>query len=635
MKRISVLQASTIDQIAAGEVVASPASVVKELVENSLDALATVIEVEIAEGGLSLVVVTDNGLGIHEEDCVMALLRHATSKIQNIDDLFDLYTMGFRGEALASTASVSKFTLHSAREGSVGVKVYAEGGDIREQKKMPRQRGTTIEVRDLFYNVPARRKFQKKNSTLALEIYRTLSILSLAHPHVTFLLRSEKGLVLELPSVGLQHMNLQEEQKVRMRQVLGENFLLDSFSLNKKMALGTVQGVLGGTSMTRRNRQGQYLFVNQRAVVCQCIEDAVHLGFGTMLGTRDHPSFVLYIQVPPSIVDVNVHPQKQEVRFKNERDWHEELVQSVSEVLYAPMQQQKMALQSVTLLEQHQAPSAERTQPMSTKGEGCGVVEEPLEQDKTIRNNPSMSPSLVAVEEACAEKQPSFQEGEQEEEEDSSWKESWLAKVSQSVKEGPPAPIQRELLASDSVALMGLFGQYLFLQKEVEGVLIVDMQAARFRVIFDALQTACEGEGQKQILLFPLLFVFGASEVLCLLENKHSLERVGFSLRWADDNTVEVSAIPPFLQESQLENVLKEILASLLFLEGDTVIRKEKDAKVAFIAAQHACKKGVSSAEEGLLLYKRLLEEGHSALDPKGNKIVRRLQHEEIQKLFC
>lgn len=628
MKRISVLQANTIDQIAAGEVVASPSSVVKELVENSLDAQATVIEVEIAEGGLSLVSVADNGGGIYAEDCIKALLRHATSKIQAIDDLYDLYTMGFRGEALASVASVSKLTLHSAQEGFVGVKIYSEGGAVLTHKKEARQKGTTVTVQDLFYNVPARRKFQRKSSALAVEIYRTFAVLSLASPHVTFLLRSEKGVLLELPSVCATH---QKGQLARIQQVLGEGFLQGGVSVEKKVGPGTITGILGGASLARRNRLGQYLFVNQRPVTCQFIEDAVRQGFGTMLGSRDHPSFVLYVQVPPSSVDVNVHPQKQEVRFKDERGWHGEFVQSISEVLYSSMEQ-------VAEL------------PERVAGEAAGFVEDAGEDKNRSSTQNMATPAVclnqqicgegVAIEKApphCAEKaliKNPFEavtvttEGKQV---------KWLENINLQEQELPPlvTPVQKELSSSDPLVLMGLFGQYLFLQKALEGIFIVDMRAARFRIMFDALQKEHEGGVQKQILFFPLEFSWGNSDVLCLLENKKSLEQVGFSLRQSCANTISVGAIPPFLQENQIGEVLEEILASLLCLEGNAAIKKEKDTKVAFIAAQHACRGGVSSAEEGMLLYKRLLEEKHSLLDPKGNKIIRRLQHEEIQKLFC
>ncbi len=294
MSIIRTLSEHTINQIAAGEVIENPASVVKELGENAIDAKAKNIQIEITGGGFAKIVVSDDGVGMSKDDAILSIERYATSKIRTADDLFSLKTMGFRGEALASIAAISKMTITTST-GDIGVCVEIEGGRILSVKPAPRRRGTTIEVRSLFYNVPARKKFQKGESQSAGEILKVINLLALAYPHINFN---------DSPS------SLEE----RIRKILGEEFFSSMVKVDFEMA----RGYIGAPSFSRPNRTGQYIFINQRAVVCPPISFAVKDGYGTYIDEMRHPAFVLHFSLPEDLIDANVHPQKKEVRLAEE-----------------------------------------------------------------------------------------------------------------------------------------------------------------------------------------------------------------------------------------------------------------------------------------------------------------------------
>ncbi|MES2344554.1 MAG: DNA mismatch repair endonuclease MutL [Chlamydiota bacterium] len=313
--KIKVLSDQIINQIAAGEVIENPASVVKELIENALDAGATQIAVEIKGGGLQLIRVIDNGCGMSKDDALLSLERHATSKIVAAEDLFALKTMGFRGEALASIASISKLTLLTAD--GVGTRVEVDGGKIFSVEPCARTQGTTVEVRSLFFNVPARKKFQKSAAVCATEITRSMTILSLAHPGVSFDLIQQDRPALSAPRASL----LLE----RIAHILGEEFCGGLLAVDIKEEGFELKGFIGAPHHARHKKTGQYLFINKRAVTSPLIAFAVRDAYATRLSEDKHPVFVLHLAIDPHLVDVNVHPQKREVRFCEE-EWVKSLV---------------------------------------------------------------------------------------------------------------------------------------------------------------------------------------------------------------------------------------------------------------------------------------------------------------------
>lgn len=293
-QKISKLPDRVINQIAAGEVVENPASIVKELIENSLDAGAQRIGIEIVNGGQQLIRIEDDGCGMSPEDALLCLERHATSKIQAVEDLDQLATMGFRGEALAAIASVSHFELTTSD--GIGTQITAEGGRVIAVKPAARNRGTTIEIRSVFYNVPARKKFQKSASANAAQITRIVEIIALAHPEVAFSLNRKT-----FASAGW---------KERIEEILGEH--------EHEVKRANIFGFVASPAKAMASRTGQYVFINRRPIFSPLIAKAVKQGFGTRIPEHHYPRFVLFLEIPPDTVDVNVHPQKREVRFRDE-----------------------------------------------------------------------------------------------------------------------------------------------------------------------------------------------------------------------------------------------------------------------------------------------------------------------------
>jgi DNA mismatch repair protein MutL len=307
---LRILDDATINQIAAGESIENSASVIKELVENAIDAGASEIHVETAAGGRSLIRVSDNGCGMLPDDLLLAVERHATSKLVTISDLENLHTLGFRGEALASIAAVSQCFLHSATQESEGASLQISGGKIGPLTPLPRQKGTTVEVRSLFFNVPARKKFQKSVSGDTAEIHRLLIKIALGGPSLGLFWIHDGQLLLRCPSVADHHQ--------RIYVLLGETWREDSVPVAACERQLKLTGRISLPKLHRPNRLGQYLFINQRSVISPWLAERVLESYGTRLSLHRHPLFVLDLSLPPAWVDVNVHPQKREVRLQQE-----------------------------------------------------------------------------------------------------------------------------------------------------------------------------------------------------------------------------------------------------------------------------------------------------------------------------
>jgi DNA mismatch repair protein MutL len=305
---IHVLSSQTINKIAAGEVIENPSSVVKELIENALDAGATQITIEIERGGFSLIRISDNGSGMKKDDLLLCIERHATSKIQDAQDLEEIHTMGFRGEALASIGAVSKLKIITTYQGEDhGNELVCSGGKLFNPQTATRSHGTTLEVRSLFYNVPARLKFQKSPAASQNAIRKIVTKFALAHPELSLRYFADGKEVL------IVHP---ETIKERSFLLMGADFVKYAMEVNFSEGMIELKGLIGDPLQAKTNRLGQSLYVNGRAVVSPEISQAIYEGYGTRLGSHLHPSYVLYLTLPPSLVDVNVHPQKREIRLR-------------------------------------------------------------------------------------------------------------------------------------------------------------------------------------------------------------------------------------------------------------------------------------------------------------------------------
>ncbi len=324
--KIRILDERTINQIAAGEVIENPASVVKELVDNALDAGSTKIVVEATNSGRQLISVQDNGSGIDHDDLLLSIERHATSKIRALEDLWELETMGFRGEALSSIASVSEFQIRSQpQEKTSGSSLVVSGGKIVSHEACMSLPGTYVEVKNLFYNVPARKKFLKSPVKDGEAIKKVLIQLALCYPEVSF----------ELILNHVREFSWQiKPLEVRIKEVLGDAFYQELIGVSFENEEMEITGFVGKPHLSRPTRAYQYLFVNKRPVTSLAISHAVKEAYGSSIDEKRHPAFLLYVKIKPSLLDVNVHPQKREVRFSIEEQIREAIIQAVSRSLF-------------------------------------------------------------------------------------------------------------------------------------------------------------------------------------------------------------------------------------------------------------------------------------------------------------
>lgn len=329
MPTIHVLDETTINQIAAGEVVERPASVIKELVENAIDAGATSIEVEIAEGGIEYMRITDNGCGMSEVDARLAVLRHATSKIRNADDLYDIASLGFRGEAIASIASVSKFTLRTRQEmDTMGTRIYIEGGHMVDCDPCGTSVGTSIEVKDLFYNTPARRKFLKSTRTEANKIQDMIGKLALSHTHIAFKCIVDTRVTIMTPG--------NHKMVDTIAALYGFKVSEDVFPIAYEAEGIYVEGVVSKPTVLKSSRQWQTTIVNQRVISDKAIYKAIDTAYHALLPKGGYPLVVLQIVVPPGTVDINVHPRKSEVKFSDDKPVFKAVYNSILQALEHP-----------------------------------------------------------------------------------------------------------------------------------------------------------------------------------------------------------------------------------------------------------------------------------------------------------
>ena len=329
MPTIHVLDETTINQIAAGEVVERPASVIKELVENAIDAGATSIEVEIAEGGIEYMRITDNGCGMSEVDARLAVLRHATSKIRSADDLYDIASLGFRGEAIASIASVSKFTLRTRQEtDTMGTRIYIEGGHMVDCDPCGTSVGTSIEVKDLFYNTPARRKFLKSTRTEANKIQDMIGKLALSHTHIAFKCIVDTRVTIMTPG--------NHKMVDTIAALYGFKVSEDVFPIAYEAEGIYVEGVVSKPTVLKSSRQWQTTIVNQRVIADKAIYKAIDTAYHALLPKGGYPLVVLQIVVPPGTIDINVHPRKSEVKFSDDKPVFKAVYNSILQALEHP-----------------------------------------------------------------------------------------------------------------------------------------------------------------------------------------------------------------------------------------------------------------------------------------------------------
>jgi DNA mismatch repair protein MutL len=615
--KIRVLDEHTINKIAAGEVIENPASVVKELTENALDAGATEIVVEITGGGRGMIRISDNGCGMGADDALLCLERHATSKIRQVEQLHEIYTMGFRGEALPSIASISKFTLITSAEEAKGTMILVEGGKILGCSPAVRSRGTTIEVKSLFFNLPVRKKFLKSPLADTHEVQKLLSILSLGNPEVKIQLIVDSKPVFTHREGSRE--NFGEALDKRVLSVLGEEFLNGSAPVSRDSKQLKIEGRIGLPAQSRHNRTAQYLFVNRRPVFSPLIAFAVKQGYGTSLPESRYPAFVLHLSIPAELVDVNVHPQKKEVRFRQEASIKELLLQGVHHALHQT--QPASSSQPVIFM-----PVAERAELFLT----------PPPSRSEMELFPRSNPQSVLKSFCEQEELPPFLRQEPLNQEKPNMQQAAPA-LPNSL---PPLPkviaaIPRYIILEGSLTV---FLQTYFPNHAPGGFLLVDQKAAHARVIFDALMKQKEkGSLSQQSLLVPYQVRLPPHEAALLRHSLESLRACALSIREFGTDTFLIDALPEIFGDSHVEQFFTELLAGLstaaISTEIEEKMQREIERKLA-LAASRAASQAQLPLHQAQELIRQLALSSDPHFSPSGKKIVAYLSAEEIAKYF-
>jgi len=619
MSRIHLLSPRLANQIAAGEVVERPASVVKELVENALDAGARRIDVDIEAGGVKLIRVRDDGVGIQKEDLPLALSRHATSKITELDELEAVASLGFRGEALASISSVSRLELTSrTREQDQGWKVTVEGRDMEAQiSPAPHPVGTTLEVRDLFYNTPARRKFLRTEKTEFGHVEEVIKRQALSRFSVAFNFRHNQRVVHQLRAA---ESPLDKER--RITALLGQDFMRNAVQVDAEASGLKLWGWVAAPTFSRSQPDLQYFFVNGRVVRDKLVAHAIRQAYRDVLYNGRHPAFVLYFELDPSNVDVNVHPTKHEVRFRDSRLVHDFLFRSLHRVLGEIRPEQRlqasvpepenMAVASASPAERSWAPTFQQTNmPLAVQPS----QQEVRDQMEIYRELHPAAParSLELSQPIGGLQAPAID-----------WKPQPLPETEEAAGDPPLG-----------FAVAQLHGIYILAQNR-HGLVIVDMHAAHERITYERMKLAYYGQGVRaQPLLVPLSLALSTREVAAVEEHQQSLARFGLELSVAGPEMVLVRQVPVLLRDANIEQLVRDVVSDLVEQGSSDRLEATANELMATMACHGAVRanRQLTIAEMNALL-RDMEETERSGQCNHGRPTWTQLSLAELDKLF-
>lgn len=653
MGKINILDSSVYNRIAAGEVVERPASVVKEFVENALDAGAKNISVSIERGGKDLISVSDDGGGIEREDLRAAFLPHATSKIAHAEDLDVIRTLGFRGEALASIASVANVRIKSRAAGAAeAYELSCSGGKLGEIEPCALGSGTEITAENLFFNTPVRAKFMKTDKGEEAEISNIVSRFVLGDPRVAFKYYIDGKL-------SLQSFGGGEDEA--LAAVYGGNTLSQCYKIDACKHGVRIHGYLGNPAFTKANRTYQSTFVNGRYVVNNTIGSAVANAYASYLMKRQYPFYVLYIDIPPEIVDVNVHPNKSDVRFEN----NQVIYGCIYSVVSAVLDGNASALEYVVGAKES-APSAKEERAAKDASDAQGG-HSPL-----VRQTPEVCDAPEAVKQGEERKSPIFPERRADGADAARAEErpagifdfakpsqmkggalfEFHDSVSPQAEQAPPAQEdavflenkrylealdkkakQQKLLLERAEYRGSLFNTYL-IYEEGDNAFIIDQHAAHERLIFDRLRA--EAEARKvvqQPLLVPYVLNVNREEFAFLSENAERIREIGFEFEEFGEGSFKISAVPLDLQDIDLRSFFDELLGEVGSLRGIRLSEILRD-RIAMTACKHAVKGGMmlTDAEKERLF--EMLRGDMGLKCPHGRPVAVKLTKYEIEKMF-
>jgi DNA mismatch repair protein MutL len=603
--RIRILKDNVANQIAAGEVIERPASVVKELVENSLDADATQIEIDIQKGGRSLIRITDNGFGMSYDDALLSLERHATSKIRDASDLNSISSYGFRGEAVPSIASVSKFKLTTCERGQhVGTEIEIEGGRMVQVKEAGCPEGTTIEIRSLFFNLPARRKFLRTEETEWGHIEQYVRLTALAKPQVGIILRHNGSVVYHFPPVT----TLQE----RLQQVFGREWLKNVLPLDVQQNSFALRGVIGRPGISRSNRQEQILFVNNRPIQNNTLNYAIAEGYHNALMKGRYPLGVLFLEIDPAQVDVNVHPAKREVRFRNDF----ELRQFVSDAVRQTIQREE----SGEILE---------AKLQSPKTENLVPIEKPL-----LSSAPTFTLSKMEV-----EKKESFTLDAQPAAAVAGLDAQHLfpSIFQPRAFQQPSQELTKLVKDKHELNILGVVMNLYIIAENSSGIVIIDQHAAHERIMFeDLLKRLEKDEALSQRLLLPINMDFTPDQTAFIKTQLEALQKIGLGISPMGGNTFMIDALPPMVKSNKVEKYVRDFIEGLQQEGGETSKKRRLSEEVVVrLACRFAVKANdVLRPQEVTKLIEDLLDCNLPYTCPHGRPTMILISSNELEKKF-
>jgi DNA mismatch repair protein MutL len=533
MSRVRLLSDTLASQVAAGEVIERPASVVKELVENSIDAQAQAIEVRIRRGGISLIRVTDDGIGMDRDDALLCLERHATSKIRTAADLATVGTLGFRGEALPSIASVARFRLATReKEAVAGTEVIVSGGRIETVRDGGEAPGTQVEVRSLFYNLPARRKFLRSENTETRNVEHQLNLQAIAHPGIAFSLVRDERVIFQLPAA--------KTLRDRIRDLMGSELLARLLEVKPAHGKLRVSGFVGQAGVSRASRAQQFVFVNGRAVENPVVGAALKEGYHTALMKGQFPVTFLFIELPPAEVDVNVHPAKREVRFRDPAGVREAVVAAIRRTLESDRSSWQ---------EQFRGPT---------------VPEVPF-----VRRAEAMMPSNNVA-------QPNFPVEMQ-----------GLAAAADRFSPNE----ERRPVAEHQFRILGILNKLYVLMENAEGLVLVDQHAAHERILFEELRRRMEEKGvPSQRLLLPQVIELAPRDAEWVERNLPTLQKMGLGVEEFGRHTFKLESLPPFLSGVEPNRLLQDVIDSLKSTSNSSSPLRLGEEMIAKTVCRHAVK---------------------------------------------
>ena len=627
------------DKIAAGEVVERPASVVKELVENSIDSGAKNISVEIKKGGIKFMRVTDDGWGMDEKNSELAFRRHGTSKISSVDDLYRINTLGFRGEALPSIASVSFLDmLTRTKESLSGTRIKIEGGAVKDKKEAGAPVGTSIIVREIFYSVPARRKFLKSVLTETRHIIDLLTRFAIAYPEISFQLTSDQRELFDFKT--------RDSLKQRVADVFGKNQIEKMVEI--KTETGTemerehekpiISGFLGKPEIARSNRAELYLFVNRRPITSRTLYHAVQSGFGELLPKGKFAFAIIFIGIDPELVDVNVHPTKSEVRFSDERGMHDLVYRKVKECLTSPEVMpiiepfEKGVIPSEPSFDKKLRSGFEKPPiPVPPRREGGEhtTFESSKTEDQDIVQESFLKRDLVKQGQE-APKGESIEKGEVEPAGEDSFPAVGGIRMTDEEKLRMTTEKKTQV---EGMKLWQLADTYILSQSK-GNLMVLDQHAAHERILYEeAVKNLTERPASSQQVLFPAVMELSPKEFQTLEEHKELIGKLGFGFKHFGGRSVLVTAVPSLIKGRSGELFLKEILTQL---EEEEKVEKNR---VKAVAKSFACHGSVKAGdrltqEEMNSLTHQLFTTDEPYSCPHGRPTVVKISIDDLNKKF-